>query len=450
MKFSKFDVVVWGAVIVAGLIIIGVLVIGDQVGARAARTYPNDGGSVGGRERIGLEFAQAMQTESVEQRFSIEPPVPGHFVWEGQALWFVPDDLFQRGVRYTARLAAGALAQSGQAMKRDLSWGFSVRPAWVVYTSPSTGARQLWRISSEGGEAAQLTNGSGTVYEFTVSPDGSQIAYAASNSQNGIDLWAMASDGSNGRLLVNCGPDLCFEPAWSPDGQRIAYSFIGSGLVPGSRNTARIWTLDLNTNQTAPLYEDTQMLGNRASWSPEGKRLAFYDSGAGGIRALNLETKQEVVVKTAIGEMGAWSPDGNAMLFNDLQLGETPFIGLYRADLNTGDLTLLLGPESQWEAYAAPALSPDGQWVVLGLRTKDGAGKQLWLMHPDGSEARAITDDKNYTNDSYRWDSWGQAIVFQRIKLDTPEAAPEIMVWPVNGGTPRLLAKDAVSPAWMP
>lgn len=451
MKFSKFDYIVWGAVVVVGLAIAGVLVIGDQIGARAARTIPNDGGEVGGSERIGIEFAQPMQTDSVEGRFSLEPPVPGKFVWEGQTLWLVPSQLFQRGTRYTARLSAGALSENGQELKRDIVWSFGVRAPWIVYAGPATGQHQLWRVSSEGGEAAQLTGGGQPVFDFAVSPDGTQVAYSLPNDQNGIDLWAMSGDGSARRLLINCGPDLCSEPAWSPDASRLAYSLVGAGLSPGSRNLARVWILDLNTNQTAPLYDDPQVIGSRPSWSPAGNRLAFYDSGAGGFRILNLQTRQEALIKSFAGEIGAWSPDEAHMLFSDLDLdADPPFIGVYEADTSTGGITLTLGPESGWEAFTAPALSPDGQWMVIGLRTEGGTGKQLWLMRPDGSEAQALTDDPQYTNDGYRWDPWGQAVVFQRIKLETPNAAPEIVAWWMNNGKLQVLAQDATGPAWMP
>ncbi|MEK7784728.1 MAG: Ig-like domain-containing protein, partial [Chloroflexota bacterium] len=186
MKFSKFDYIVWGAVVVVGLAIAGVLVVGDQVGARAARTIPNDGGEVGGGERIGIEFAQPMQADSVEARFSVEPSVSGKFVWEGQTLWFAPSQLFEHGTRYTARLSAGALAEDGQALKRDIAWSFTVRAPWIVYAGPATGQHQLWRVSSEGGEAAQLTSGGQPVFDFAVAPDGTQVAYSLPNDQNGI------------------------------------------------------------------------------------------------------------------------------------------------------------------------------------------------------------------------------------------------------------------------
>ena len=66
MKLERFDYIVWGTIGAVIVAIVIVIFIGDQVGARIVGVTPDDGGTVGVRARIGIEFAQAMIADSVE------------------------------------------------------------------------------------------------------------------------------------------------------------------------------------------------------------------------------------------------------------------------------------------------------------------------------------------------------------------------------------------------
>ena len=117
-----------------------------------------------------------------------------------------------------------------------------------------------------------------TIFEFAPSGEGSYIALVVENSQGGSDLWRLDRDGSNATTLVDCGPGRCSAPAWSPVGDRIAYSREtldhdqGFGFSP-----PRLWTVDANTRETSELIHDDHILHGGPSWSPDGRWLAFYD-----------------------------------------------------------------------------------------------------------------------------------------------------------------------------
>jgi Tol biopolymer transport system component len=450
MRFDRFDYLVWSVLAALSLAIVGVVWAGDRVGARITRTLPQ--AAAGAYGPIGIEFAQAMQARSVEEHFSIEPPVSGAFRWSNRQMWFTPGAPFQPEVTYTARLSPGALSADGRRTQQELSWQFSVREPWVVYLASLAGPRELWRIPAAGGPAEQLTQTGGRLYDFAVARDGDRIVYSVINDQQGADLWMMEREGQNARVLVDCGPDLCSVPAWAPDGARVAFSREPAGLAPGYPNgPPRVWTVELASGQAAPLYQDPQILGYGPVWSPDGRRLAFFDGSVQAIRLLDVETSQEMLIQTSLGTVGSWSPDGAAMLYTDLNF-ETgaPFTTVFRADFGEQTITPWLGRDPNASDFATPLWSPDGEWIALAQRVQGSPSKQLWLMRADGAEADPITNDIGFTHGGYRWNAWGTALLFQRFEMNKPYAAPEVLIWDRASGQTRLIVSDAATPEWLP
>ncbi|MCS6910011.1 MAG: Ig-like domain-containing protein, partial [Anaerolineales bacterium] len=210
MTVTRFDYLVWGVAGALVLAIWGVIALGDRVGARVVQAFPADGGTVSALGRIGLQFAQTMEANSVVTRLEIEPPVPGKVQWEERQVWFRPTEPFRPDVIYTARLRAGALSRDGRAARQDYIWSFRVREPYIAYLSGvGGGAREVWRVPAMGGTPEQLTRTDGRLYDFAVAPDGERIVYSLVNDSRGADLWLMERDGANPRLLVKCDADLC-------------------------------------------------------------------------------------------------------------------------------------------------------------------------------------------------------------------------------------------------
>lgn len=453
MKFDRFDYSVGAVLAGLTLALLGLIWAGYQQGARVSATLPPPGEAVGAYSRIGLTFAQPMQARSVESAFRVEPAVPGAFQWEGSTLWFVPAQPFQPQLTYTARVAAGALSVGGLRLQRDVTWTFTVRTPWIVYVSPVNGPREVWRVRPYGSGTEQLSHTAGQVYDLAVSRDGERIAYSVLNEQNGFDLWGMTIDGGEAQLMLECGSDRCSTPAWSPDGERVAYSRENTGLQPSApKGPPRLWVLDLITRQTGQTFSDSQILGYGPSWSPDGRRLAVFDGSVNALRVLEIATGQTMLLPTAMGVMGAWSPDSAQMVFSDLNLsGEQPTVSLLRADFATQTIAPLAGSNFLQADYGPPAWSPTGEWLAVSQRVDGGGpGKQIWLLRPDGASAQSVTTDPAYTHGGYHWDAWGTALTYQRFPMGVPFAVPEIVVWEAASGAERVLAQDASLPTWAP
>lgn len=452
MKLDRFDVTIWGMLGAFSLALAAMLVGNDLIGARVARTFPADNDVVDESGRIGLEFTEPMQPQAVEPLLSITPFVLGTWRWEGRQIWFTPETPFNPHETYTVQLKAGATSDTGQAMKLGVSWKFRGRAPWIVYMAPAAGQlRQLWRISSAGGEPQALTEADFPVQDFAVAPDGTQIVVSRQNDQRGFNLWLIAGDGQNARLLVDCQDGICGQPAWSPDGKRVAFNRHAPGLSPGELGPPRVWIVEMDTGETAPLYPDAQTIGANPSWSPDGRRIATQGWLTGDIRILDLQTNSEILLFSQLFTQGSWSPDGHQMLLNDLVMQDDDFqVALEKIDFQTG-LTTTIVSEAPAAGTTTPAWSPTGEWWAFGRRLGDGSlGRQLWLSRPDGSDARAITNDPRYSFDNYHWDPWGQALVFQRFELNVPNATPAIVMWSFTTGETKVLVENAILPIWQP
>ncbi|MGB7337512.1 MAG: PKD domain-containing protein, partial [Phototrophicaceae bacterium] len=87
-----------------------------------------------------------------------------------------------------------------------------------------------------------------------------------SNSGGNLDIYVADSNGQNAVNITNTGADE-FEPAWSPDGTKIAYAFFNAGDYD-------IFVFDLNT-MSATQITTNPANDRQPAWSPDGTRLAF-------------------------------------------------------------------------------------------------------------------------------------------------------------------------------
>ncbi len=452
---------VWLTLAGLGLLLLLTVLVGSRAELPLPKLSVPQGETVGGRGPIGLTFSQRMQPGTVHSRLRFEPPLAGRFAWEERTLWFYPLTPLQPGWRYTLHLDAGSTSEDGRTIRRSASWTLAVRQPWVVYLAPLTVAAELWRSTPDGNLVERLTDTGGRVFDYAVSFDGALIAFSATNEQGGSDLWLVNRQGNDQRRVLDCGTDWCTAPAWAPDNRQIAFERGSvSPLMTELPAGRRIWLYDRRTEQATPFYVDDEWNGSDPSWSPDGRRLAFYDLEAGGIRVVALASGRELLLPSNQPQTGRWSPDGGRMVFTheSLVFGEQMYVRPYlvdfeypRSEHESENVRSLFGVEAAPVDYSLPEWSPDGEWLLCGLRvTGMGLNRQLWLISLDGNQAQAITDLPSYTHAAYRWDASGQAIAFQRLQVGSSQAKPEVAVWWQDQGEVVVLAQDAGMPEWLP
>jgi Tol biopolymer transport system component len=278
------------------------------------------------------------------------------------------------------------------------------------------------------------------------------VIFSAFNDQQGMDLWRIERSGGSPVLLLACGPDRCYVPEISFYDRRIAYVREAAGpSVDIQFGAPRIWVLDLETKQNAPLYEDQQIIGYGPVWSPDGTRLSSFDGLADEIRLLDLGTGNQLIIPSQTGSPVTWSADGDTFVFTDVVSNEFGTYTLIRqAKLITNEIITMLGESAEVDyRYSSLAWSPVEDKLVIGLQfEEDNPAQALWLIDPTTLGGQVIVNQPDYFHSNPQWDPWGKALVYQRFKLKGGYK-PEIGMWTPGLNEPVMLA-EGIMAHWLP
>ena len=449
---DRFDRIVLG--IMAGLValITFVVALGDRVAVGVSGFFPEPGSAPPATAPIRVTFGTGVEAASTEGAFSIQPEVEGTFRWEGSTLVFTPSSPLLAGQTYTVTVGPGVVNKAGRRTSRPHNWSFTPRAPTVLYLGPpDASVRGLWAVPPEGGEPREVYAPEYGIFGFAPAPDGAQVAVTAYNADLTTDVWLIDTDGGNPRRVTDCAPGSCGNAAWSPDGALLAYERREQALT-GSTGPSRVWLYDPATGETAPLFEDSQVLGFGPHWSPDGSRIAFFDGNIQSIRIVHLETGEVTLIPSQMGEVGTFSPDGRRLVYTDIRaVGRQYYPELWLAELGSGGGLAPLTKNA--EEDQAPAWSPDGRWVAFARRRLDrreGWGSQLYLLDLETGELRQLTADPAYNNTGFAWDLWSQRILVQRFELGATYAQPALWVYDLESDQLMLLVEGAFGGEWLP
>jgi Tol biopolymer transport system component len=143
----------------------------------------------------------------------------------------------------------------------------------------------------------------------TVANDGKLVVTEKAVSDGAISI--MDADGSNKQRIFTAGSGAAFAPAWSPDGQWIAFG-LGGYLQARKTKPATIMVVRRDGTGGRELTPDSLNAGF-PSWSPDGKRIVYrlWGGATEGLRIINVADGTVQVLTNEYDNLPFWSPDGS-------------------------------------------------------------------------------------------------------------------------------------------
>jgi Tol biopolymer transport system component len=247
-------------------------------------------------------------------------------------------------------------------------------------------------------------------------------------------LWIVR--GHVARNIVPLKRTLAQHPSWSPNGRRLVFTIARDPVV---RYREKIFVVDFAggghlhrlTKSGRGIHEYSP------AWSPDGQTVAFTRSKGNTAASVWLAASDGRSARHLVsGSSPAWSPDGKSLVFT-----HGSFLWTIRRDGSR--LRQLTSTSSnpdcdftQGDYDGSPDWSPDGHLIAFVRycgSTINQEENAIYVIRPDGTELRLLTDDPS--DDSPSWTAGGRSLAF--VRLD------RVMTVLRAGGNPRRVFAPA-------
>jgi dipeptidyl aminopeptidase/acylaminoacyl peptidase len=302
------------------------------------------------------------------------------------------------------------------------------RPRWSpdgkylsFLASRDDGETQVWTLNRLGGEAHQLTEVEQGVSSYDWSPDGKRLVLVIKDDKDDDD------DDSDSDSDSESDEEDAPEP-WVITRRQFKTDYVG---YLDSRRT-HLYVFEVASRElrqiTSGDYDDSQ-----PAWSPDGTRIAFvsnrtddpdanYNSDIWVVAADNTdegETLLRITENPGADSSPAWSPDGESIAYlsiNDADAIVYATQDLAVASATGGDERVLTGELDRW--IYSPAFAADGRHVYFLLES--GGIQSLARIRPGGGSVERVIDGQLAVDDFALPATAGNPLVAQMTKPDRP------------------------------
>lgn len=267
----------------------------------------------------------------------------------------------------------------------------------MAYSHDYQGNEQfdLFIMDLETGKARNITPNT----EESISPlvdwsrDGNQLAIS-SNKSGKFGIYTLSREGSEPKLLHDHAY-IDYDPVWSPDARRIAYTALVKGQDQG------IFVTRVSDGETFQLSNDGHSLeASEPDWSPDGKLIAFSSAEKGSYDIGIYDDSDRTVDWVTDGKMErdspTWSPKGDILAYLENQSGNL-VIRLHHYDSGERE-TIQLMPG----IHSYVRFSPDGKMLYF-LYNGPKNPSDLWSYDLESQEFKQLTKSLPQTLDTSRF-----------------------------------------------
>jgi TolB protein len=282
----------------------------------------------------------------------------------------------ERGLRATAHRISDLVFER----LTGIRGAFSTRIAYVsVEGRPPAQRYRLVVADADGYAPRTVTESSEPLMSPAWSPDGQDLAYVSFEGKASAVYVQRLATGERRRVSARLG--INGAPAWSPDGRRLALTLSRDGNLD-------LYVLELSTQALTRLTSDGA-IDTEPEWSRDGSSLYFTSDRAGNAQVYRIAAQagqqpQRLTFTNSYNARPRLSPDGQTLALVTLDRGGYRIATL---DLKTRNLHVLTDGQQD----EAPSFAPNGAAIIYATRA--GSRGTLAMVSSDGRFQQRLSSD---------------------------------------------------------
>jgi len=320
--------------------------------------------------------------ESIQAKYLLSGVVGegegGTAVFEAR-FYDVKGERYMLGKTYELSVKPAALRRAAHEFADELLKAFGERPVFttkIVFVSDRDGNDELYMMDYDGENQTRLTFNKVIDYMPAWSMDGQAIAYTSYRAGNAALYLFRPFEGRNA-AVASTGTN--FAPSFSPDGKRLAFCSTQDG-------NAEIYVARSDGGDVRRLTFN-KSIDTSPTWSPTSREIAFTSDRSGSPQIYAMDAEGSSVRRVSFGgtyhDQPAWSPAGDQLAY--ISRVDQVF-DLYILNLRSSQIIKLTEGNARNES---PAWSPDGRHLVFSSSLP--GTNQIYGIDYDGAGLRRLT-----------------------------------------------------------